>query len=609
MSKNKKKRDIKESELSQAELDCEKDNESIPFSDYDGGEVDDEREFETFASEDEPSDGKKEKKKRGMTKKHLIAIAVFAVLFVTLLLIYLLVLAPKMEEQEQESTAEEAEEPIPLIEGEVRSDNGINVLFYPYIDRANTESVTVVNPKLGENGGFTVIRATDEDSSFYVKEHGRLAPIKAETVLSVVAAAGNTVISQRIEENATNLSQYGLAPENNPASVTIETRAGDIFTYYIGNLIPAEGGYYCREDGRNAVYIIALDNISILTRSSENLLNPILGFQADGQSALTASCFELKKNGQRFVRIRYVENNTTDVIKSSYEMEWPMAKYTVNDDNYGTNVLTNLGTLMGYMVVCAGDGTSEGALYKNTKLMSEYGFYDVDNPPFEVYYEFGDNASHIMFTHSGNDAYYYAYSLIYDMIVLVEKTSVPFLDWDLLEYVNDRLFYEYIDDVKSISVSGKVTYYQKDYEIDGKVTYIYDDDGNLTSPVEFGGSIKFDLSGENEVQNPALAFYQVALTMRIGGYISDVPSFNFNEIKEHEYARFTVEYTDGRKQTIVFYLFSGSCYYTIDGYGDFYVSAGAVNRLLVNMARVAYGYPVDVYAEYPLLPDEFIGKN
>ncbi len=607
MSKNSKKKDIKASKLSQ-ELDGAREEERIQNSEYDGGDLDDERKLETFISGDETSDGKK--KKKGMTKKQLIAIAVFAVLFVTLLLVYLLVLAPKMEEQAQENADEQAPEPITLIEGEVRSTNGIDVLLYPYIDRANTKSVTVFNPRLGENGGFTVLRATDEDSSFYVKEHGRLAPIKGETVLSVISAAGNTVINQRIEENATNLSQYGLATENNPVSVTIETRSGEKYTYYIGNLIPAEGGYYCREDGRNAVYIIPLDNISILTRSSENLLNPILGFQADGQSALTANCFELKKNGQRFVRIRYVENNTNDVIKSSYEFEWPMAKYTVNDDNYGTNVLAKLGSLTGYMVVCAGDGTAEGALYKNTKLMSEYGFYDVDNPPFEVYYEFGDNASHIMFTHSGNDGYYYAYSLIYDMIVLVEKTSVTFLDWDLLEYVNDRLFYEYIDDVKSLSVSGKVNYYQKDYAVDGKITYIYDEQDNLTCPIEFdNGKVKFDLNGENEVQNPALAFYQIALTMRIEGYISDVPGFNFNDIKEHEYARFTVEYTDGRKQTFVFYLFSGSCYYTIDGYGDFYVSAGAVNRLLVNMVRVAYNEPVDVNKEYPTLPDKFIGNN
>ena len=192
------------------------------------------------------------------------------------------------------------------------------------------------------------------------------------------------------------------------------------------------------------------------------------------------------------------------------------------------------------------------------------------------------------------------------MIVLVEKTSVQFLEWDLLEYINDRLFYEYIDDVKSLSVSGKITYYQKEYTINEKISYRFDEDDELYCKVESTGN---EYIGRNESQNPALSFYQIALTMRIGGYISDVPNFDLSDAKEHEYARFTVEYNDGRTETIVFYLFSGNCYYTIGGQGDFYVSAGTVNRLLVNAVRVAYNYPVSVDSEYPVLPDSFIGNN
>jgi hypothetical protein len=236
--------------------------------------------------------------------------------------------------------------------------------------------------------------------------------------------------------------------------------------------------------------------------------------------------------------------------------------------------------------------------------MAQYGFYDTENPPYEIYYELEDVAGYVMFTDSGSDAYYYAYSLIWDTIVLVEKSAVSFLEWDLLEFVNNRLFYEYIRNVSSLTVKGKLDYKQQTQEVDEKITYWYDENDNIWSRAESTG---FTYSGRYESSNYALGFYIVALSLDIEGYISEKDA-NFDMENATEYARFTIEFVDGTSRTYVFYKFSGYCYFTIDGSGEFYVSTATVNKLMVNAVRVANNCPVDSNVEYPALPDNYLER-
>ncbi len=580
--------------------------DGIEITDPDAAEIDDAMGLDTLLGSSDTLAPVKAKK--GMTAKHKIMIAVFAALAVALLIVYLVVLKPIFDEKQAENN-DNTKNPEPMIEGEVRASNGISILMYPHIERAGTQSVTVVNPDPITGGKFTLLRGSDEDSSFYIKEHGKFAPIKGEKSLEIITAAGYTVISRRVEENATDLARYGLSEGDYPIRVTIETRQGSAYTYYIGDLIPAEGGYYCRAEGRNAVYILSRETISVLTSSSAALLHPILGPQIEGTDAAMIDSFVLSKNGQQFVAIEFTELNTDNISKSSYKMVYP-AGYVVNDEKYGSNLLVTLGTLQGYMVVAAGDGTAEGMLYKNAELMAQYGFYDTENPPYDVYYEYGDIAAYIMFTESGTEGYYYAYSLIYDTIVLIEKSSASFLEWDLLEYVNKRLFFEYVKDVSSLSVSGKITYQGNQHEINTKVSYWYSDDGAemYAQAVSYGSETKTaTYQGRTEAQNHALAYYMVALSMDIEGYISDVPGFTMDG--KEEYARFTVKFMDSTERTYVFYEFGNYCYFTINGSGDFYVSKTAVNKLLVNSVRAAYSHSIDIQKEYPVLPESFIGQN
>ena len=581
----------------------ELDDELFEISDPDGENVNDEMPLSTFSIS--PSYKEKDEKKlqkKGMTQKHIILIIALAVAVVALTLVYFLAIKPIFDEKQDLEENPEVTPP-ELIEGEVLADDGLTIMMFPNVPRSETHKVHVVNtdPLLG--GEFTVIRGGEEDSSFYVAEHGKLAPVTSEKMLGVITAAGYTTVVQRLETDCTDFSRYGLAEGDGYIRVTIEKRDGTKYTYHIGDLIPSEGGYYCRVEGRNAIYIMKAERVDVLLGNSESLLTPILGPQLDGSGSAAIEVFVLNKNGQRFVSIEFNGTEANEIAQSSYKMTYP-AQYLVNDDVYSSEVLVALGSLKGYMVVCAGDGTAEGSLFNNKKLMAQYGFYDLDNPAYDLYYECEDVPAYIMFTESGTEGFYYAYSLIYDMIVLVEKTSVEFLEWDLLEYINGRLFYEHISNVSALSVSGNVIYNGKSYAINEKISYWYDTDDEMNCLVQSTGA---SYKGNTETHNYALGYYMVALMLYIDGYISDVENFSMQNAEE--YARFTIEYIGGETQTYVFYRFGGNCYFTINGQGDFYVRLSTVNKLLVNAVRVANYSSVDPFSEFPKLPDNYIGNN
>jgi hypothetical protein len=65
--------------------------------------------------------------------------------------------------------------------------------------------------------------------------------------LATDAAAGGEVL---------DLSEYGLAPEDDPAWFRIETLAGETYRVFVGDAAVTDNGYYVYVEGReNAVYI------------------------------------------------------------------------------------------------------------------------------------------------------------------------------------------------------------------------------------------------------------------------------------------------------------------------------------------------------------------
>lgn len=572
--------DVTDTEISvSVEDEADSDDDAVKAFSYDG--------------EDEDVEAKKKPKKSGMVKKQIIMISVFAAVALILTLVYFIVLRPIFNEK----TAEEPVELVPLIEGEVRDSEGIAILMFPHVSKADMQKVVVTNAA----GGYTLAReGADEkgNPNFVISEHP-VSPIKAETVSQIVVSAGYSVVMSRLEDSCPDdqLYKYGLADDDNYTTVTVEDVSGNKYTYYVGDMIPSAGGYYCRYSTRSAIYVINSEAATVLNQSAESLLSPMLGYPLGSEAATMIDLFGITKNGESFISFSYDEAASDEAAqKSIYKMVYP-GNYVIESDVVAASVTATLASLEGALVIEAGDGSAEGLLYKNEKLMAEYGFHDLENPAYELYYEYGDFASLIIFTESGIDGYYYAYSYIWDTVVLVPKTSVPYLEWGLTEFIMSNVFYDEIGNVDYIAVSG--TAYNK-YEVNEKFYYWKDEDSTLYSKAESTGQ---QYIGNYSERNYAQAFFLSVAVIKIEGYASDI---NFDKSKATEYARMEIKLKDGTVNKYVFYRQGGggTCYFEINGEGEFYVVKTKVDKMLVDAVRAANNCAVDWEAEYAAYPTE-----
>ncbi len=532
-------------------------------------------------------------KKAGMVKKQKIMIIVFASVAAVLIILYFAVIMPLVKKH----TTVDTEPPPALIDGEAYDDTGNYILMFPHIEMKNIKSIEVHN----SYESFSALR--DEDDVFYLKEHPQ-APIGTEAFTSFAVDAGYTVVNRRVTEKCEDFSLYGLSEEDSPAYYILTTTDGVEYTVYIGDRIPSGGGFYARVKDRDALYVMSSSLANTLLAPSTAMMSPILGAPISQNDYTSIEEVILSKNGEPFIYITYTPSNLDEFTLSAYNMVYP-GNYIVNDENYSSIMLYSFVTLGGDTVLEA--GSPDAFLRENEEIMAQYGFYDIYNMPIELYYSFNDQTSAVAFAPSGVDGYYFAYSYLYDTIVLIKTETVPYIEWDLLDYVNSALFAEYIDEVDEITVTGDLIKNGKVYDINEKFRIRTIDSGSGTSMLEcYAYSTGKTFTGYRPANNPIQAFYGTVLMLKMQGYIK-TEGIDVSELTE--YASMTVKMLDGEETVYKFYRYSERCYYTIDGSGEFYMALRDVNKLLIDAVRAANGLTVDSSEQYPELPEFYESKQ
>lgn len=552
-----------------------------------------------------------EVKKLGMVKKQKIMLIAFASFFAALLLVYFLVILPIYKDR----TAEDPIEPPVLLDGEAYGDTGYNIVVFPHIAMNDIKSVKVKN----SYGEYTFLKANDDE--FYVEEHP-LAPIGAEAATAFAVDAGYLVASRRVVDNCEDFSLYGLSDADQPATFTLTTLKNVVYTFYIGDEVPTGEGYYCRYKGRNAVYVISSQVSETLLAPATAMITPILVSPMEQTAYLGIKDFIMTKNGESFLYIRYNQQRADEAengsiyIQSVYDMLYP-ASYLVNDTDYTGVVLASFVSLQGESVVAA--GTLENPLRMNERVMEEYGFFDLENTPYEIYYTYEskdadgnktEETELITFAPSGVDGYYFAYSYKYDIIVLISEDTVPYLEWDLLKYVNPTIYSQNITDVKEISVEGNLKYRpdgaetSKVYKVDERFNFTWVEKSDTITDLEcYAHSTGKTVTGTKLAANPVQSFYASLLWIEIGGYVKD-DEVDIDELEE--YACITVTYTDDTQSVYRFYRYANRCVYTLNGSREFYVNVRSVDKVIIDGINAAWGDNVDLNEEYPKLNQKYL---
>lgn len=176
-------------------------------------------------------------------KKKLTAAIAIAVLFCVLLAVYLFVVVPMMnaEDEPEETTA------VSLVPGEVEGVRG-RIQMFDQVTSDKVQSLYVHN----SYGTYELVR---KDDSLVLKGHENLL-LDAEKLAQAIVNAGYTLSTYNAKVTEEDFAKYGLAPGESDNYYVLTSTAGKRYTVYIGDRTLAGDGYYARYEGRDAMYVL-----------------------------------------------------------------------------------------------------------------------------------------------------------------------------------------------------------------------------------------------------------------------------------------------------------------------------------------------------------------
>ena len=361
--------------------------------------------------------------------------------------------------------------------------------------------------------------------------------------------------------DALEKERYGLDGEN-AYTVTLSTKDGKTQKVYIGEKLVSGGGYYAQKDGSDEILTVT-DRVEMLFCDKLSLLSMTLASPIDSSKYFYTESFKLYKDMKPFVEIELIPEQEREEGNAygMYRMLYP-ASYTPADVNYDT-VLKSLVNPSAEAIVTT-EITPEN--------LEKYG---LTKPSFEIYYTYEGLERSLYFGTRTGDGLIYVLSDEFGFIGLVGiEKSFPFLDWDLIRYVNPALFGMNIDRVSKISISAPD--FEETYRLDGlgdALVVTAESNGKTVDTYNFR------------------QLYRVLLMTSMEGYADDTSTDDWA-------LTFAVETRDENVNEYVFYRRSTrKCFYTVNGAGEFYVSIDDVNKILSDAKKLRNGESINAESQ------------
>lgn len=507
-----------------------------------------------FAAPAPESKSLTKRQKQNTIKKQRRTIVILAIIVAAAICAYFFVVLPIVNYVE-EVTAET----VKLLDGEILGVND-RILMFEQVERSNIQSIEIHNDQ-DEWGVYY----DSGDQTFYITGYPE-APYDKEKLSSLFVSAGYALSMTRVAEDCQDMSEYGLAESDNPAWYTLTTRDGNTHTVYIGDPIPTNAGYYVRYKGRNAVYVLDSTLADTLLQPLEVMVTPMLTLPMNTNDYFTIKNFAIMKGSDITVLLTYLDEEEKEAEASlgSYKMLAP-ANYTVNDSNYSV-ALEQLTSFQ---------GTSTLAYDPTDEELEEYGLLE---PAYSIYYEYQGIQQSVVFSELNENGNYYAYSLLFNLITEVDGTSTQWLEWDLINWVDEPIFMMNINDVQTITVDSATA------------TRVFDLEGEGQELVVTERATGFQPEVKNFRQ-----FYKTLLSV----YMQDYVGMTEEEIAALDdskdlYMTLTIDTRAGVTHVYKFYPYSTRrAYYTVDGQGEFYVLRDMATKVITDAEKVMTNTEID----------------
>ena len=504
-----------------------------------------------------PEEGSDRKKNMASRRKKGIFIGLAAAL--VLAVVYFAFVAPMLK-------PEKAELP-ELLEGEdIGTDN--RIMLFPSIDKSDISTIEIHNA----NGDYSFTYVPSKDD-FYLTDN-EILPLEGTVMSNMVVAARHTLSMERVTTEASedDLAKYGLGADDSPAWYVLTESGGKKHKVFVGDEIVTGTGYYCRYDGRDAVYI--LDSAAgSFKKPVEYFVSPIITYPTDSKDYYyNITQFGIMKDDEVFVNIRHLDEaeKKESASLTEYEMVEP-AGYVPSSTNY-PHILQEFCNFVGSGVIYAGLADRE----ITDEVLEKYGVSE-ENAKYVLFYNYKIDdkvvPSIAYFSDKDENGFYYVYSMLFNTIVYVSSEKAYFLEWDFIDYVDKPLFQRNINDIAEITVES---------DTDSE-TFVLEGEGE---------DLKISQKSDGKVYDEAMTksfrqYFRKLLTLAVEDYA---------ESTETENCMMTLKITTdaGKSYEYKFYPYSTRrCFYTINGKGEFYVLRARVEKLIEDIGLLHSGGTVD----------------
>ncbi len=245
--------------------------------------------------------------KRMSKRTRSLLFAVIALAAVAVLLVGLLLLLPKPEEEPEE---------------EVRDDSVV------LLDKTADKKITLSSAEIAIGNAKHTIAITKEDLYTLVGfddlplEQTTFAEV-AETLLSVKA-------TRLIDENPASPADFGFTTADKYITVSAKYSDNTAFAFEIGNLAPSKEGYYVREVGKTAIYLVDATFCETVTYEFTSYINgvPIVAptTTENGDTVVVRDCTLSGKARPSKIRFQVTDepaNTENSMVLSGFVIQEP----------------------------------------------------------------------------------------------------------------------------------------------------------------------------------------------------------------------------------------------------------------------------------------------
>lgn len=484
-----------------------------------------------------------------MIKKQQKTILLLALAVFVLLTAYLFLLRPMLADKNGNNEKQKYDK-----DGDLLSDGG-QPFLYPTIEKEKVSTIKVTN----SHGSYTVYR--DKATGEFVVKGAESLLYDAKLLSSLYVQACYMLSIQKIENPSKELSKYGLSESDSPAAVEVETTDGTHHKVYIGNKLITGGAYYAKESEKPYVYALSTELENTLLADVRSFFTPLLTSPISQEECAKIDDFRLYKNRQLFVECKLIPDNEKNGAINTHQMIFP-AEYIPSTSNF-LKVLESF-------IQFTGSRVSEYAVSKQPNYSDLLKKYGMDAPAYEIKYNYKGKEHYIIIggKPEGEKAYY-AYSPEMDLIAVLPEETVPFVQWNLLDFIEPSIFKRNINDIASLILETPDLHHE--YTLTGT--------GDTLAVTENGKSV--------DTKN-----FRQFFILLLSPTIQDKAESTNDKLPLLLTMRAVTDF--GETYTYQFYsLSTRRVLFTINGKGEFYVGRDGVDTIINNLKKLAVGETIN----------------